>query len=307
MEEVEIPLKLKWNSGKDMPFTMAGCQAIVIGDNVYVGGGGMRSYTNRGVVMVYKICTGSWRKLSPHVSHRFGMATVNNQLVLVGGIHPLFGTETTNVLRVWDEGSQTWTRPFPEMLTPRHSVSVITYQKWLVVAGGIDENGSDLNKVEILDTQSRQWYNSSSLPEKCSRMATTINGNMWYLLNRSQANKHVFGICLDDLISHAVLPSISISLVPLLWHTLTDSPLTGSTILIVNGALLAVGGEKSSAIHLYQPRSRTWVKVSDLPTKRSQCACVVLPSGEILVAGGRSEEEQDIFPFSTNRVDIATY
>ena len=59
----------------------------------------------------------------------------------------------TGILAVWDEfeGSQTWTRPFPEMLTPRYLPSVISYQKWLVVAGG-KTRSSYSNKVEILRT-----------------------------------------------------------------------------------------------------------------------------------------------------------
>ena len=60
----------------------------------------------------------------------FGMAAVNNQLVLVGG-RVISNGKKTNMLSMWDELSQRWTRPFPEMPTPRHSPSAISYQKWL--------------------------------------------------------------------------------------------------------------------------------------------------------------------------------
>ena len=115
-------------------------------------------------------------------------------------------------------------------------------------------------------------------------------------------NKHVFSVCLDELIPQAVLQSAGATSpsTPSPWQTLPDTPLRGSTVLVLNGALLAVGGEKSSAIHLYQPSNSNWVKVSDLPTEQSQCACIVLPSGKIFVAGGYSESS------NTNHVDIAT-
>ena len=76
------------------------------------------------------------------------------------------------------------------------------------------------------------------------------------------------------------------------WQTLTDPPLTLSTVLVLNGALLTVGGEGSSAIHHYQPSSRSWVKVGDLPTEQWECACTVLPNGEIFVAGGDSDSKR---------------
>ena len=106
-------------------------QAVVIDNNVYVGGG-ISFDGNPRTVMVYSLQTGSWRTLPPYESVYFGMAAVNNQLVLVGGRSPSTG-KMTNVLGVWDERSQTWTHPFPVMPTARRSLSVISYQKWLVV------------------------------------------------------------------------------------------------------------------------------------------------------------------------------
>ena len=209
-----------------MPFGMASCQTVMIGGNVYLGGGD--SYVKKRVVMVYKIDTESWEELPSYESHYFGMAAVNNQLVLVGGVNKSTG-KTTNVLGVWDEGSQTWTHPFPEMPTSRHSTSVVSYQRWLVVAGGDDGRGFSLKKVELLDTHSKQWYEGSPLPKECSQMSSTINGNnMWYLSLTSgyysfgRANKRVFSVCLDELISQAVLSSTGVTTSP--WQALTDTP-----------------------------------------------------------------------------------
>ena len=279
-----------------MPFDMINVQAIVIGDNVYVGGGYTRSQ-NKGVVMVYSLNTESWRKLLPQESKFFGMTAVNNQLVLVGGLVISTDKETRNVLSVWDELSQRWTHPFPEMRTSRHTPSVVSYQKWLVVAGG-GRGGSYLNRIEILDTLSGQWYEGPPLPSVCSGMSSAVNGNMWYLAggftSPTQANTQVFSACLDELISQAVSQSAGTTSpsTPSPWQTLTDTPLIFSTVSVLNGALLAVGGGFTSAIHHYQPSRRSWVKVGDLPTQRWQCACTVLPNREIFVAGGGGENSQ---------------
>ena len=263
-------------------------QAIIIGRKVYVGGGGGRSEAR---VMVYSLETGTWTTLPPYENRFFGMAAVNNRLLLVGGFS-MSTNKVSNVLGVWDEQSQTWTHPFPVMPTARHSPSVISYEKWLVVAGGEDEKGAYC-EIEILDTLSGQWYEGSPLPYKCCEMSTVFNGNMWYLLGgiSSQGEgKLIFCVCLDQLISEAVSQSAGATSPSTRsqWQTLPETPLELSTALILNGALLTVGGQDSSAIHLYQPSSRKWVKVGDLPDQRYGCACVVLPSGEILVAGGHS-------------------
>ena len=275
-----------------MPFKMhrsCAIQAVVIGNNVYVGGVFSIIAENRATVMVYSLETGSWRTLPPYMSRYFGMAAVNNQLVLVGGWTTLTG-EVTNVLGVWDEGSRTWTHPFPAMPTARHSPSVIYYQKWIVVAGG-GERGSCSKKVELLDTLSGQWYEGSPLPKGCSEISSAISGNMWYLSGGSSSQggkKHVFSVCLDELISQAVSQSTGATSqpTPTPWQTLPETPQTRSNVSILNGALLVVGGRESSAIHLYQPTIKSWVRVGDFPNQRSQCACTVLPSGEIFVAGG---------------------
>ena len=282
-----------------MPSNMADCQAVVIGNHVYVGGGDGCTNLQSQLVMVYEMSSGSWATLPRYDNKWFGMAAVNDRLVLVGGKR-LSPKIVTNELAVWDEGLQSWTHPFPDMPTPRHSVSAVSFQRWLVVAGG--DNLVGLNReVELLDTHSKIWYESSPLPKGCSTMSSIINGNMWYLLSgissRStlhHANKQVFSVCLDELISQAtavIQPGTGATphSSPSPWQILTDTPVINSALCILHGALVIVGGSHSSAIHVYQPSSGRWVKVSNLPTQRSRCACIVLPSGEIFVAGGRNE------------------
>ena len=80
---------------------------------------------------------------------------------------------------------------------------------------------------------------------------------------------------------------------PTLWQTTEDTPHYDSAPLNVGGSLLAVGGcddgdNPTSSIHLYQPDTRRWVKVGDLPTARYNCTCSVLPNGEVIVTGGQT-------------------
>jgi hypothetical protein len=61
--------------------------------------------------------------------------------------------------------------------------------------------------------------------------------------------------------------------------------------LALNGTVLAVGGSIQSdfkarnLIYAYHPERKVWVKAGEMSTERTQCSCIVLPSGEIMIVG----------------------
>ena len=228
---------------------------------------------------------------------------MNNQLVLVGGVD-VQTNKNTNKLAVWNEESRKWTHPLPPMITACYASSVTSHNnRWLVVMAG-DGDGTELSRVEILDTtESGQWYRAAPLPQTYNEVSIVTIGNTCYLLggySGERASKKVFCVNLDDLISQALSQPAGASAppTPSPWMTLTDTPTAFSTAFSLNGSLLSVGGLwGSTAIYHYQPTSKNWIKAGELPAGRSRCACTVLPSGEVFVAGDWSNSE---------RVDIAS-
>ena len=276
-------LQLRWEQHNPLPFAMAFPYSVVAQGKVYVGGGSTDRNENE-LEHIVMVCNkqGVGRKKLPKYRYQcFAMAVLQDQLTLVGGIK-VSTKKVTNKITVWD--SRQWTYPYLPMPTPRHSPAVVTYTKWLVVAGGHDGSHS-LNTVEIMDTTNIQWFTAAPLPVGCRNMTSALVGEKCYFMggftNQSQPNKQVFHLSIPTITSQAAVQ----------WHTLPDTPLACSAALALHGSLLAVGGrhrprDSSSAIHLYQPESGQWVKVDDLPTARDSCSCTQLPSGEILVIGG---------------------
>ena len=305
LSELNLPLKLKRRRRKDLPFGMWGYPTVaVLKEKVYIGGGWASSDREEQTVIVYDPKQDSYDTLPPYTCKWFSMAVVNNQLVLVGG-RDVQTMKVTNKLGVWNEQSKRWTHPLPPMTTACSSPSVATHNnRWLVVMGGITR----LSRVEILDTDSTQWYHAASLPQPLSHSLPALIGNMCYLLGGYTkgdigdiASKKVFSVCLDDLISQAVSQPASASTppTPSPWQSLPDTPLdlSTATALAFNGGLLAAGRKYgSTVIYHYQPSSRSWVKAGELPTKQCRCTYTVLPSGDLYVAGGDCAEQ---------RVDIA--
>ena len=232
------------------------------------------------------------------------MTEVNHQLTLVGGNVKPASSTVTDAVGVYST-SQGWTHPYPPMNTPRATPAVSTYHQYLVVAGGQGHRGN-LATVEIFDTLTShgQWLSitSMSLPVSCSQMLSAIVHDTLYLL----------GGTLQRQVLSMSLPALTQSdKPPAQWCTLPDTPLEHSAAIAVHGSLLAVGGsierggrysyrQHSSAIHVYNQEKNMWTKVGDIPTERSFCACCLLPSGEIIIAGGED------YNGTTKRMDKVT-
>ena len=276
-----------------MPETMQAPHSVLVDEAVYVtAGGGHRTC----VIHSYKLQTRQWTTLPLYQYCDFTMTVVNNQLTCVGG-RGVSTEKLSNALAVYSTSHRRWEQLYPPMNTPRYWPAVSTYHQHLVVAGGRD-TCDDLTTVEVLNTSTShsQWFTTTPLPVKCSRMSSAIMHDTLYILG-GFLGKRVLSVSLPAL--------TQVGKPPAQWHTLTNAPLECSTASAVHGFLLAVGGnsgykERSSAIHMYDQEKNEWNKVEDLPTERQNCTCCLLHTGEIFTAGGEGKDGR------TSRVDVAT-
>ena len=301
---------------KKMPYTMGSYPlAVVTRGKVYVGGGWALFNDHKRTVMEYDPYRDEWATLPQYNHTHFGMAVWNDHLVLVGGIHVMTKEQSPTLGVLTDV---TWKHPFLPMPTARRSPTVVmSDNRWLVVIGGkCKDDGTQLSDVEVLDTTSDCWYKCAPLPQPLSHGSAATIGSKCYILggflSGGSPSKKVFSVSLEDLIAQATSSrfnaSVSVSMPShVLWQTLPDTPLIYSTALAVNGALLAIGGEwmwlTYRAIYAYQPANskHNWIKVGDLPTGRARCACTVLSSVAVLVAGGSTSIDSSL----SQTVDVA--
>ena len=271
-----------------MPIKRGGpVQSVVINDTVYVGGGDASN--NCDMCTVMKLKQDRWTILPKYTAKWFAMTSLANRLVLVGGYDPR-NKKRTNQLAVFESGE--WTHPYPPMNIARSSSTAVSFNNHIIVAGGRDDK-ERISSVEVLDVASRRWHIAQSLPNPRSELKSALIGNTLYLMggnDHTGPTKTVHHVNLNELIAKA-LSNLD---TPTLWQTLQEVPLVRSAPLSIGRSLLAVGGRDdrfnpSSSIHLYQPDTRRWVKVGDLPTARYFCTCSALPSGEVIVAGGETK------------------
>ncbi len=274
-----------------MPVPMSGLiQSVEINGTVYVGGG----YTDRGeddyVVMAYNTKSCLWRTLSPYSTREFGMTSVNNKLVLVGGRNKYYSD--SNELSEWQTDSNQWTHPFPPMSISRYWPSATSYKHWLVVAGGC--HGVCLQtSVEILDVFNMQWSTGPSIPIPWYMMKSTTIGHTWYLMGGDSMGyvPDVYSVSLDALISHPSSHSFNV------WNELPSLNCKQACPLYVGGRLLAVGGmdmkdwKPVSTIQCYVPESNIWVEAGQLSHTVYDCVCIV-SSDMVYVMGGHGENRR---------------
>ena len=215
----------------------------------------------------------------------YGLTIYDDHLVLVGGREDL-SSRVTN--KIWllqslgEDGREEWKEDaIPPMPSRRYGVSAVGYDKLLLVAGGRDESdGQDMKTVELY--QLGQWRSTTPLPRPCSWMSSTVMGShVVFAGGRGQGNE-VYHCSMDTIKSKT-----------LQWERLADAPLENSSIITLNGVLLAIGGytgsSLSAAMFGFLAHTRSWHHFFNLPLPLYSTSTAVTPTGQIVAVGGRTD------------------
>ena len=240
---------------------------------VYCGGNDLSSHT----VIQYNPESGDWSELPTPPVGGFAMTSLNGQLVLAGGV------DYAARITVWDSGRSEWVHPYNSMPTGRAVPAAVGYQNYLIVACGFPY----MREVEMLDISSRSKYNAQPVPVGDHLMSSVVVGDCWYLSSFGDwedGKEHIFWAHLPTLTSSATSAHASTEHI---WHELPTPPVERPTLLALQGHLLMVGGKGCvQKIHRCDQETRQWRVWGQLPVEMYAPCCAVLPSGELMVAGG---------------------
>ena len=253
---------------------------VLLNGMVYVGDVGGGSASAECQVVEYSPESGEWSKLPRAPEWCFAMTSLNDQLVLTGS-----GSGDDDRITVWNSGRGGWAHPHPPMPTGRSLSAAVGYQNYLIVACGY----SHRDTVEVLDSSSCRWYSAQPLPVGGHIMSSVVVGDRWYVSSFGcwkDRKPHIFCAHLPTLISSAT--SAAHANAASIWQELPTPPVGSPTLLALQGHLLLVGGKGCvQELRRYDPEARQWRECGQLPVGMAGPSCAVLPSGELMVAGGK--------------------
>jgi hypothetical protein len=169
------------------------------------------------------------------------------------------------------------------MLTKRMIPATATTATHLVVAGGLTQYGGFLATVEVLNTETLEWFVANNIPEVAGfPQLTRCDGGLYFIDNQS----NVFSCSEEDLLKST---NVGCSV----WTRLAGIPAPWwSSLTSLQGHVLAIGGADASAgrptgtIYCYDVVTDSWHVIGEIPTPRSHVVPAVLPGNELMVVGG---------------------
>ena len=211
-------------------------------------------------------------------TYGYALSEHNSQLLLVGGHEFSCSNVTDPTNNIYTLLNGEFVETLPPMKERRWAPCAVSIDSALVVAGGWGASGF-LSSVEVFSDG--QWVFGSSLPRAGCDITSCLYGNHWYLIGWEG---NAFRVPLNFLKTGTACN----------WKALPDTPNSLSTAVPFGGHLLSIGGEEypegTSAIYALSSNFQSWEYVADLPVPLANLCATVLPTGELVVIGGESED-----------------
>jgi N-acetylneuraminic acid mutarotase len=248
---------------------------------------------------LYDPATGTWSLTGsmnvPRVLHTATLLP-NGKVLIVGGETSKgpssFGA--TDTTELYDPSTGTWSLT-GNMDTIRCCYTVTLLQNGTVlVAGGF--NTDNIGTVEVYDPATGGWsLTSRMIKARWGHTATLLQDGRVLVARGSDDGDLASTLSSAELYDPVAgtWTALADSSAGSVFHTATLLP--DGKVLIVGGNTGGIGGDGVLAIsELFDPATGSWSKTGNLTAERYSHTATLLPTGEVLVAGG--ENQQNHYP-----------
>ena len=265
-------------------------------------------------ILKYNLQRDTWNKLPYCPTYQHGLATLDKQLLVIGG---KIGLDIVNT--VYNLVGSQWVEVLPPMPTARTGHSTLTHEDRIVIAAGgvtaIKDTGKSTptDAVEIYVT-GEQWYSTKRMPFATIAFSFCILNDTCYILGGTRESSTTVYTSVSSLIKNAepVDGGYSVPQSAVAWDQLRGQhPLMASSVTELDGKLFALGGTDGDGLHQgtryisnYDFATDTWVecKGAELPVPIYRSTVMNLGNNEVICVGGQTKSQQ----FSAE-VFIGTY
>ena len=310
-------LKLTWQQCADLPEKCWAKSVAELDGKVYAAV--LDSKGGYVTPLMYESSKDQWSWLPNLPCAHFSLVTVpdRKQLLAIGGAGIFLRTSlsfmmteyrVTNKVFLWDEDNRKWITPYPYMPTARGYCSSISHGSTVIVAGGVTcwDPLIMTRAVEVLHIKEPGWFTGSywstveQLPHAIYNVIPVILNDTLYIAQgcdtKDLSTCNVVTASLPQLLQSSNR-NTSCSQV---WNKLPDMPYSSFSINYYQGRLITFGGdyqvERSDKdkpvfhsvplIHIYNPDSRTWDCVGEIPYKYLLGRSIHIKENKILFIGG---------------------
>ena len=274
--------------------------ATVINTTLYISGGLCPNDT-RNIYNVYKyqLDKNQWSVLPP-LQQFYGIpVNTDNQLTVIGGYHSTTFKPTTQVTTFTDNK---WTNTYPNLSVARWLPAVVPYHQYVIVAGGLCDDETAVDTIEILDMTMSHWMIvNTHLPKPMYDISATICADSFTIVGYGGADKiqstRAFIIPIDEIISQQQQTQQSLTSSTdkdnTKWHRLADAPYWKTALVPNTSPPVIIGGSDQqdntvNDITIYDDKKNRWKKIASLPINCARTTVAVI-NDCIIVMGGASD------------------
>ena len=261
--------------------------------------------------LMYDTCKDEWLILPklPHGGFSLVAVPYKKQLLAIGGMTTDGTFKVNGSVFAWDENNKKWTTPYPVMPTARCYSSSVFHGSAVIVAGGVTclKPWTVTGTVEILYIPERSswfsrpyWSVVEQLPHVVREVVPLVVDDNLYIAvgydNDNESTCSIVTASLPELLQSNVKKTRS----GRVWNKLPDMPYSSWSITQYQGHLITFNGDRKieksrnskstweliSQIHLYNPDTKSWDLVGDVPYNYLMGKSVHIRENKILFIGG---------------------
>ena len=275
-------------------------RAAVLHHKIYVAGSSpVEGATHQ--VYVYNVDNDQWGQLPPP-GHYHGIPhVIGDKLAIIGG-HLLSATEkvtkVTNKILTYDEDSQTWISYYPDLLSVRSQLGVVSHLEHVIVAGGKSNHSVVLDDIEVLNwMENSHWRRVlTKLPVPMYGFTPTISDDHMLIVGYYNVErKPQRGAYKLPVASITTSVDQQHSETSSRWINLTPATHTSTALVPSSSPPVVVGGWKNSSktstadIKMYDNTDHSWKEIGSLSSPKSSVGVVAVHNNAIIVIGGCTE------------------
>ena len=266
-----------WRPARPVPIPRTEVAAALLGQEIAVVGGFLRSGANTGRADAYSPARNRWRRLPDlpvTVDHAMA-AGVAGRLYVVGGYGP--GSVARNTAFAFHHGH--WT-PLPSMPAPRAAGGAAIVGGKLYVVGGVEGPGRLARDAFAFDFETARWTTFRGPRPREHLGAAALGGRVYAVAGRTG------GLDTNQDVVEAFDPRSG------RWRAIPRVPgkRGGTAAAAVGGRLLSAGGEEPGGtirtVYAYSPTTRRWTQLPRMRTSRHGLGLVGWRGRAYALAGG---------------------